>query len=53
MSPAAAPGNKAAPLDFKKALLEMLAINEKANQLFLGTIADARFGGTAGSAAAK
>ena len=52
MSPAAAPGSKA-PLDFKTALLETLAINEKANQLFLGTIADARFGGTAGSAAAK
>jgi hypothetical protein len=53
MSPAAAPGSKAASLDLKKALLETLAINEKANQLFLGTIADARFGGTGGSAASK
>jgi hypothetical protein len=54
MSPAAASGSsKAASLDLKKALLETLAINEKANQLFLGTIADTRFGGTAGSAASK
>ena len=53
MSPAAAPGSKAASLDLKTVLLETLASNERANQLFLGTIADARFGGTAGSAAAK
>jgi hypothetical protein len=53
MSSAAAPGSKAASLDLKKALLETPAINEKANQLFLETIAGARFGGTAGSAASK
>jgi hypothetical protein len=53
MSPTAAPGSKAASLDLKKALRETLAINEKANQFFLGTIADVRFGGTAGSAASK
>jgi len=53
MSPAAAPGSTAASLDLRKALLETLAINEKANQLFLGTVADARFGGAGGSAASK
>jgi hypothetical protein len=53
MSPAAAPGSKAASLDLKKALLETPASNEKAYELFLETIADARFGGTAGSAASK
>lgn len=53
MSPAAAPGSKAASFDLKKELLETLAISEKANQLFLGTIADARFGDTSGSAACK
>ena len=53
MSPAAAPGSKAASLDLRKALLETLAINEKANQFFLGTIADAPFGGTGGSVASK
>jgi uncharacterized damage-inducible protein DinB len=41
MSPAAAPGSKAASLDLKKALLETFAINERANQLLLGIIADA------------
>ena len=53
MSPAAAPGSKAASLGLKKALLETLAIRENANQLLLRTISDARFGGTAGSAASK
>ena len=53
MSPAAAPGSKAAFFGLKKALLETLAIKEKANQLLLRTTADARFGDTAGSAACK
>ncbi len=41
MSPAASPGSKTASLDLRKALLETFAINEKANQLLLGTIAEA------------
>jgi hypothetical protein len=53
MSPAAAPGSKAASLDLKKALFETFAINEKVNQLFLGTIADGCFGDTAESTASK
>ena len=53
MSPAAAPGSKAASLGLKKALLETLAIEENAHQFLLRTIADARFGGTAWIATSK
>lgn len=41
MSPITAPGAKAATLDFRKSLLGTFAINEKANQLLLGQLADA------------
>jgi uncharacterized damage-inducible protein DinB len=40
MSPAVAPQGKIHALDFKKALLEAMAINEKANQLLLNNIPD-------------
>jgi uncharacterized damage-inducible protein DinB len=41
MSPTASPGSKTASLDLRKALRETFAINEKANQLLLGTITEA------------
>ena len=40
MPSTATPGSKTPSLDFRKALLETFAVNEKANQLLLGNIAD-------------
>ena len=41
MTPIAAAGTKSGALDFKKSLVETLAINEKANQLLLSHVPDA------------
>ena len=41
MPPTSAPGSKSPAIDFRRSLLETFAINEKANQLLLGHIADA------------
>jgi uncharacterized damage-inducible protein DinB len=41
MPPTTTPGAKSASLDFRKSLLETFAINEKANQLLLGHVAEA------------